>query len=69
MCIMLWMRAYPLLGQVGGGWALEFETILSPVKCHRADRRVPFGAQTTREIKGNAAQIARHDRSTVFILC
>ena len=25
-CIMFWMRAYPLLGQVGGGWALEFET-------------------------------------------
>ena len=24
LCIMFWMRAYPLLGQVGGGWALEF---------------------------------------------
>ncbi len=23
LCIMFWMRAYPLLGQVGGGWALE----------------------------------------------
>ncbi len=22
-CIMFWMRAYPLWGQVGGGWALE----------------------------------------------
>ncbi len=22
LCIMFWMRAYPLLGQVGGGWAL-----------------------------------------------
>ncbi len=21
LCIMFWMRAYPLLGQVGGGWA------------------------------------------------
>ena len=21
-CIMFWMRAYPLLGQVGGGWIL-----------------------------------------------
>jgi hypothetical protein len=21
MCIMFWMRAYPLLGKVGGGWA------------------------------------------------
>jgi hypothetical protein len=21
LCLMFWMRAYPLLGQVGGGWA------------------------------------------------
>jgi hypothetical protein len=31
-CIMFWMRTYPLLGQVGGGWALEFESFLGPVK-------------------------------------
>jgi hypothetical protein len=36
------MRAYPLQGQVGGGWALEIESFLGPVKWHRADRRVPF---------------------------
>jgi hypothetical protein len=24
-CIMFWMRAYRLLGEVGGGWALQFE--------------------------------------------
>jgi hypothetical protein len=42
-CIMFWMRVYPLRGQVGGGWALEFESFLGPVKWHRADRRVPFG--------------------------
>ncbi len=35
-CIMFWMRAYPLLGQVGGVWALEFESFLGPVKWHRA---------------------------------
>jgi hypothetical protein len=46
-CIMFWMRAYPLQGQVGGGWALEFESFLGPVKWHRANRRVPFGAQKT----------------------
>jgi hypothetical protein len=23
LCMMLWMRAYPLLGEVGRGWALE----------------------------------------------
>ena len=45
-CIMFWMCAYPLLGQMGGGWALEFE-FLGPVKWHRADRRVPFGTQKT----------------------
>ncbi len=42
---MFWMRAYPWRGQVRGGWALEFEGFLGPVKWHRADRRVPFGAQ------------------------
>ncbi len=31
----------------GRGWALEFERFLGPVKWHRADRRVPFGAQKT----------------------
>ncbi len=46
-CIMFWMRAYPLLGEVGGGWALEFESFFSPVKWHRFDRRLPFGAQKT----------------------
>jgi hypothetical protein len=43
-CIMFWMRAYPIRGEVGGGWALEFES-LGYVEWHRADRRVPFGAQ------------------------
>jgi hypothetical protein len=38
------MRAYPLRGEVGGGWALEFSSFLGPVKWHRADREVPFGA-------------------------
>ncbi len=46
-CIMFWMRAYPLRGQVGGGWALEIESFLGPVKCHWAYRRVPFGAPKT----------------------
>jgi hypothetical protein len=46
---MFWMRAYPLRGEVGGGWALEFESFLGPVKWHRVNRRVPIGAQKTRE--------------------
>jgi hypothetical protein len=44
--VMFMMRADPLRRQVGGGWALEIETFLGPVKWHRAVRRVPFGAQT-----------------------
>jgi hypothetical protein len=51
-CIMFWMRADTLLGQVGGGWVLEIESFLGPVKWHRADRRVPFGAQKTRGVEG-----------------
>jgi hypothetical protein len=31
-CIIFWMRAYPLQGEVGGGWALEFKSFLGPVK-------------------------------------
>ncbi len=41
-CIMYWMRTYPLRGEVGGGWALEFSSFLGPVKWERADRRVPI---------------------------
>jgi hypothetical protein len=44
-CVMFLMWADTLRGQVGGGWALEMESFLGPVKWHRADRRVPFGAQ------------------------
>jgi hypothetical protein len=44
-CIMFWMRAYTLRGEVGGGWALEFPSFLGPVKWERPDRRVPFGSQ------------------------
>jgi hypothetical protein len=31
-CVMFLMRADPLRGQVGGGWALEIESFLGPVK-------------------------------------
>ncbi len=42
---VLLMRANTLRGQVRGGWALEIETFLVPVKWHRAVRREPFGTQ------------------------
>jgi hypothetical protein len=51
-CIMFWMRANPLQGEVGGGWALEFLSFLGPVKWHQANRLVPFGAQKTRAFQG-----------------
>ncbi len=43
--IMFWMRAYPLQGEVGGGWGLELDSFLGPVKRHREYRRVPFGPE------------------------
>jgi hypothetical protein len=43
--VMFLMRADPLREQVGGGWALEIEPFLGPVKWHRSVRRVPFVAQ------------------------
>ncbi len=36
-CVMFLMWADTLRGQVGGGWALEMESFLGPVKWHRAD--------------------------------
>jgi hypothetical protein len=40
---MFLMRRDTLRGQVGGGWGLEIESFLGPVKWHRADRRVILG--------------------------
>jgi hypothetical protein len=44
---MFWLHADPLRGQVGGGWALEIETFLGPVKwlmmlseCHLGPKKV-----------------------------
>jgi hypothetical protein len=47
-CVMFLLRANALRGQVGGGWALEIEISLGPLKWHRAFRRVPFEAQKSR---------------------
>jgi hypothetical protein len=30
LCIMFWMRAYPLLEEVGGRWAMKFPSFLGP---------------------------------------
>jgi hypothetical protein len=38
---------------VRGGWALEFESLMGPVKWHRVDRRVPFGnPKNSRKVSG-----------------
>ncbi len=38
---MFWMHAYPLLGQVRGGWALELSSFLGP-KWHTPFGSMPF---------------------------
>jgi hypothetical protein len=65
LCVMFLMRADPLRGQEGGGWALEIKSFLGPVKWHRADRRVPFGAQKTwgkNQLKDTTAYIVQQSR-------
>jgi hypothetical protein len=50
LCILFWMRAYPLLGQVGGGWALEFKSFfcsllngIEPIgECHLGPKKTPL---------------------------
>jgi hypothetical protein len=52
LCIMFWMRPYPLLGQVGGSWALKFSSFLGP-KWHSPIGSIPFHrAQKTLEFHG-----------------
>jgi hypothetical protein len=41
LCIMFWMLAYPLLGEVGGGWALEFPVFFWP-QMELAYRLIPI---------------------------
>jgi hypothetical protein len=51
---MFWMRAYPLRGEVGGGWALEFPRFLGPkwnlpinsFPFHRAQKTLKFQGLT-----------------------
>ncbi len=45
------LRADPLRGQLGGGWALEIETFLDPVKWHRVVTRESFGAPKIRAVR------------------
>jgi hypothetical protein len=59
-CIMFWRRGYTLRGEVGGGWALEFLRFLGPVKWHRADRRVPFGARGGKAKRGWFTYLIAH---------
>jgi hypothetical protein len=47
-CIMLLMRVASITRASGRGLGPGIETFLAPVKWHRADRRVPFGAQKSR---------------------
>ncbi len=67
--VIFLMSADPLRGQVGGGWALEIETFLGPVKWHRAVRRVPFGGQKVESDKQEGREMGRGpDERGVFIV-
>jgi hypothetical protein len=46
--VIFWMRAYPLRGEVGGGWALEFPSFLGPVNGNEPIRESDIWAQNTR---------------------
>jgi hypothetical protein len=49
LCIMFWMGAYPLLGQVGGGQALEFSSFLGPKNSTRLlDDAISQGPKNSR---------------------
>ncbi len=49
---MFWMRAYLLLGEVGGGWAQELSSFSGP-KRHLPIGSMPFHrAQKTLEFQG-----------------
>ncbi len=51
-CIMLWMRAYPLRGEVGGGWALEFSSFFGPCKMASSRQVSAIWGPKTREYQG-----------------
>jgi hypothetical protein len=63
---MFWMQPDPSLGQVGGGWVLEFERFLGPVKWHRAVRRVPFGAQQ-QDLCGIAIKVTGNEARNIAV--
>ncbi len=54
LCIMFWMRAYPLLGEVGEGWALEFLSFLGP-KWH-SPIGLPFQNKGPKKLENSRAQ-------------
>ncbi len=47
---------------------LEMESFLCPVKLHRPDRRVPFGAQSPPTCAENRSQSSHFSQHSVFVL-
>ncbi len=56
---MFLMRADPLQGKLGGGWALEIETFFGPMIWHWAVRQVPFGDQKRKFPGSNPLPLAQ----------
>ncbi len=61
-CIMFWMGAYTLRGEVGGGWALEFPSFLGPVKWEQ-----PIGEFHLISLTGTLASILQNMGSAEIV--
>ncbi len=71
LCIMFWMCAYPLLGEVGGGRALEISSFLGPKwhLLHLPFVSMPFyRAQKTLEFQQNVLTFI-HSSTGGCLLC
>jgi hypothetical protein len=62
-CIIFWMRAYPLRGQVGQGLGPGNREFLGPKQWHRVVRRVPLGAQ---KVQFNCTKLIGNQQETVM---
>jgi hypothetical protein len=73
ICIMFWMRAYPLLSIIrasGSGLGPGNREFLDSVKWHRADRQVPLGPKNSRFPGPNPLPLAQvMDMHTSRTLC
>ncbi len=63
---MFWMRAYPLRGEVGGGWALEFLSFFGP--CEMASSRKASAIWDTKNRRSVPAFSAGAYTTTLYVM-